>query len=256
MEGRRLAGVRFVRHLRIIAPAGSKLHERSAEPAGLGPLGLWTAMKCMVRVLPVRRTLALLSALLLAGGCSDDGEQPPPAATVPSQVTTSSTAPPAPDPAVIPEDLAEIDEAYVQAVVDELFAVEAKAAQIFIATRDPLDERALEYLRAIYVQEEFETQVNIWFQSLALRADKLTPGTLVHDVDRVIDARPDCVYIQATRDYSDTTVLEVAPEIIYLGLTPKRGSTDFERLNPTAWMLFMNGLNADGSQPENPCAGR
>jgi hypothetical protein len=203
----------------------------------------------------MRRTLVLLFILLVATGCSNDGEQPP-AATVPSEVTTSSTAPAVPDPAVIPEDLAEIDEAYVQAVVDELFAVEAKAAEIFIATRDPLDERALEYLRAIYVQDEFETQLNIWFQSLALRADQLTPGTLVHDVDRVIDVRPDCVYIEATRDYSDTTVLEVAPESIYLGITPKRGATEFERLNPTAWMLFMNGLNADGSQPENPCAGR
>ncbi len=203
----------------------------------------------------MRRTLALLSALLLAGGCSNDGEQPPPAATVPSEVTTSSTAPAAPDPAVIPDDLAEIDEEYVQAVVDELFTVEAKAAEIFIATRD-MDERALDYLRAIYTEDEFQSQQNVWFQSLAVNYESLLPGTLAHDIDRLIDVRPDCVYLKAIRDYSETTTNEGPPEPIFLGLTPKRESHDPRQLNPTSWMLFMNGFNPDGSEPENPCAGR
>ncbi len=210
-------------------------------------------MKCMVSVPAVRRTLALLSALLLAGGCSNDGEQPPPAATVPSEVTTSSTAPAPPDPAVIPEDLAEIDEEYVQAVVDELFAVEAKAAEIFIATRDPLEKRALEHLEAIYTEREFERQVNVWFQSLAIRADELLPGMLLHDIDRLIDVRTDCVYTRAVRDYSETTTRDTLPGPIYLGLTPKSSKGSQGQLNPTAWVMFMNGLNADGSEPENPC---
>lgn len=203
----------------------------------------------------MRRTLALLSALVLAGGCSDDGGQPPPAATVPSEVTTSSTAPAAPDPAVIPEDPAEIDEAYVQAVVDELFAVEAEAAEIFIRTRT-LDERAIDYLRAVYTEDEFERQRNIWFQALALRPDEMKPGTLRHEIDRVIDVRPDCVYIRAIRDYSETATRDVTPEPIYLGLTPASENKAQESLNPTAWLLFMNGVNPDGSEPENPCAGR
>ncbi len=203
---------------------------------------------------PVRRTLALLSALLLAGGCSNDGEQPPPAATVPSEVTTSSTAP-APDPAVIPEDPVEIDEEYVQAVVDELFAVEAKAAEIFIATRN-LDEQAVQYLDSIYTDSERERQLNIWFQALALRWDQLRPGTLEHSVDGVIDVGADCVYLRATRDYSETTTRETEPGTVYLGLTPKPEEADPAGLNPTAWILFMNGLNEDGSEPENPCAGR
>ncbi len=202
----------------------------------------------------MRRTLALLSALLLAGGCSNDGEQPPPAATVPSEVTTSSTAPAAPDPAVIPDDLAEIDEEYVQAVVDELFAVEAKAAEIFIATRE-MDERALEYLRAIYTEDEFQSQQNVWFQSLAVGYESLVPGTLRHEVERIIDVRPDCIYLKAIRDYSETTTRDVGTGPIFLGLTPKRETDDPNSLNPTEWMLFMNGFNPDGSEPENPCAG-
>ncbi len=168
----------------------------------------------------MRRTLALLSALLLAGGCSNDGEQPPPAATVPSEVTTSSTAPAAPDPAVIPDDLAEIDEEYVQAVVDELFAVEAKAAEIFIATRDPLDERALEYLRAIYTEDEFQSQQNVWFQSLAVGYELLCwelCGTTSTDSSM-------CAQIASTHGL---LVIIRKPRLgygtgpIFLGLTPK-----------------------------------
>ena len=203
----------------------------------------------------MRRTLALLSALLLAGGCSNDGEQPPPAATVPSGVTTSSTAPATPDPAVIPDDPAEIDEEYVQAVVDELSDVEAKAGEIFISTRR-LDERAIEYLEAIYIGEELDQQMDVWFQDLALRRDELLPGVRRSDVKRLIDVRPDCVFFEVERDYSQTTSREVLPRTVYLGLTPKLDGDDPKGLNPTGWMFFTSGFNEDGSEPENPCEGR
>ncbi|HEV2767871.1 MAG TPA: hypothetical protein VGV63_09240 [Acidimicrobiales bacterium] len=203
----------------------------------------------------MRRTLALLSALLLAGGCSDDGEQPPPAATVPSEVTTSTTAPAAPDPAVIPDDLAEIDEEYVQAVVDELFAVDAKATGIFLTTKT-LDERAIEYLQAIYTEEELDRQVDHWFQDLAHRSDELLPGALRNRVTRVIQVGDDCVYVEVETDYSQVSTRKVPPAHNYLGLTPKLDGDDPGGLNPTAWVLFMDGVEPDGSPPENPCEGR
>ncbi len=204
----------------------------------------------------MRRTLVLLSALLLAGGCSNDGEQPPPAATVPSEVTTSSMAPASPDPAVIPDDLAEIDEDYVQAMVDELFAVDAKATEIFVTTRSPLDERAIVYLEAIYTEEEAEQQIDAWFQTLATGSDDLLPGALVNDVTRVIAVAADCVYVEVEVDYSETTTRNEPTSSSYLGLTPKGPRDDPQGLNPTAWMLFMNAVNLDGSEPENPCEGR
>ncbi|HEV2071506.1 MAG TPA: hypothetical protein VGR26_17090 [Acidimicrobiales bacterium] len=174
---------------------------------------------------------------------------------MPSEVPTSSTEP-APDPAVIPDDPAEIDEEYVQAVLDELFAVEAKAGEIFIATRT-LDERAMEYLEAIYIGEELEQQKNVWFQDLALRADELRPGVRRTDVQRLLDVKADCVFLEAERDYSETTAGEAPPNrIVYLGLTPKLEGDDPEGLNPTRWMLFASVLREDDSEPENPCAGR
>jgi hypothetical protein len=202
----------------------------------------------------MRRTLALLLALMLASGCSNDADQPPPAATVPSEVTTSSTAPAAPDPAVIPDDLAEIDEAYVQAVVDELFAVDAKATEIFVTTKT-LDERAIDYLEAIYVAEELDQQVDVWFRTLARGSDTLLPGSLGHEITRIINPGPKCVFVEAQRNYAKTTTQEVPPRPVYLGIVPKRETDDPEGLNPTAWVLFTDGFNADGSEPENPCAG-
>jgi hypothetical protein len=202
----------------------------------------------------MRRTLALLLALMLASGCSNNAEQPPPAATVPSQVTTSSTAPAAPDPAVIPEDLSDIDEAYVQAVVDELFAVDAKATEIFVTTKT-LDERGIEYLEAIYTEDEALRQADNWFQTLASGSETLLPGALINDVTRIIDVGDDCVYVEVEVDYSETTSRDVPTSSNYLGLTPKKEGDDPHRLNPTAWMLFMDGVNFDGSEPENPCEG-
>ena len=55
----------------------------------------------------------------------------------------------------------------VQAVVDALFAVDAEATKIFVETRNPTDERVIDYLEAIYVPEELDRQLNQWFKSLA-----------------------------------------------------------------------------------------
>jgi hypothetical protein len=204
----------------------------------------------------MRHTLALLFTLFVASGCSNDAEQPPPAATVPSEVTTSSTAPAAPDPAVIPEELAEIDEAYVQAVVDELFAVDAKATEIFVTTKRP-DERGIDYLKAIYVGEELDQQVNVWFQALALRGDELKVGTLKNKVLSITGVGSDCIFFLVERDYSETTTRPNPPQrSIYLGLTPKREGHDGEGLNPTAWVIFTSSVASDAPPPEDPCQGR
>jgi hypothetical protein len=172
----------------------------------------------------------------------------------PPPTTTSTTARPI-DPAVIPTDPADIDEAYVQAVVDALFKVDAKATEIFVETQR-LEPEAIEYLRAIYVPEEVDRQINIWGQDLALRGDELLVGTLGNDVQRVIDVKSDCVYVEVRRDYSATTTRKSEKRSTYLGFTPKVEADDSERLNPTTWMMFMDGLNADGSEPDNPCADR
>ncbi len=189
---------------------------------------------------------------LAAGACSGGGAALGPAGTVgPAPTTTSTTARPV-DPAVIPEDLADIDEPYVQAVVDALFEVDAKATKIFVETQR-LEPEAIEYLQAIYVPEEMDNQINIWGQDLALRGDELVPGMLHNDVKRIIDSSMSCVYVEVESDYSDVT-RRVTPRLLnYLGLRPKAAVDDPKGLNPTSWMMLINAVNRDGTEPANPC---
>ncbi len=191
---------------------------------------------------------------MAATTCSPSGNEAlPPTATLGPEPTTTAVAVEAPpDPSVIPDDPADIDEDYVQAVVDALFAVDAKATEIFVNTRE-LDEAGIAYLEAIYVPEELNRQVDIWSQDLDQRSEELLPGMLNNDVQRIIDVTSDCVYVAVRRDYSETTTRLSPGNDVYLGLTPKLKEDDPLAENSTAWMLFMDGLNPDGSQPENPC---
>ncbi len=209
----------------------------------------------------VHRRFPLFSALvalaLITGACgADDDADLVPAATLGTAPTTTSTTARPIDVSVIPDDPADIDEAYVQAVVDALYAVDAEATKIFVETQT-LDERGIDYLRAIYTEDEVERQVHSWSESLKQGPEELLAGTLINDVTRVIDVADDCVYVEVESDYSEVTTREVVPTFNYLGLTPKLPEDDPIGQNPTSWVMFMNGVDLDGSQPEgNPCEGR
>ncbi len=207
----------------------------------------------------MHRSFPLFSALsvvaLVAGACSGGQSDLGPSATLGTAPTTSASERVI-DPSVIPADPADIDEAYVQTVVDALFEVDAKATKIYVETKDVTNKEALSYLDAIFVGDEREQQLNAWFQTLALRPDEVLPGALIHDVRRIIDVASDCVFLEVERDFSHTTTNDAPLSTIYLGLTPKRAGDDPDDLNRTAWMVFTDGFNVDGSEPENPCAGR
>ncbi len=193
-------------------------------------------------------------ALLAACGSGGDDDLGPAATIGPGPTTTSTVARPV-DVAVIPEDPADIDEAYVQAVVDALFAVDAQATKILVETQQ-LDEEAIDILRSIYVPDELAQQLDGWVQALALRADELSPGALRHDVQAVLGKSEDCVFFRVERDFSETTTNEAPTSLTYLGITPKLETDDPEHLNPTAWMLFNDSISLDGPETRNPCAGR
>jgi hypothetical protein len=195
-----------------------------------------------------------VAVLLCASACSEGEAALGPAGSLGTAPTTTSTTAREIDPAVIPDDLADIDEAYVQVVVDALFEVDAKATKIFVETQE-VDEDAVDILRGIYVSDEVDRQIYIWSQDLTLRGNELLPGVLHNDVVRVIEVSENCVYVEVESDYSDVTSREAPLKSNYLGLTPKIDGDDPEGLNPTGWIMFMNGVEPDGSEPKNPCAG-
>ena len=91
----------------------------------------------------IRRGLLVLSVVALVGACGDD-ESPEPTTTTAESTTTSeattTTAPP-PDPSVIPADPADIDEAYVEAVLAELFQVDGEVLSHDAMERRPKSSR-------------------------------------------------------------------------------------------------------------------
>ena len=195
-----------------------------------------------------------MAVLLCASACSEGEAALGPAGSLGTAPATPSTTAREIDPAVIPDDLADIDEAYVQVVVDALFEVDAKATEIFVETQE-VDEDAVDILGAIYVPDEVERQVYIWGQDLTMGGDELLPGVLHNEVTRVVDVTENCVYVEVESGYSDVLSREVLLSFNYLGLTPKREGDDPQGLNQTAWMMFMNAVEPDGSEPKNPCAG-
>jgi hypothetical protein len=207
-----------------------------------------------------RAVRAVVVAMACLTACSDGGgaaEARPDATLPPGSSSTTSTTAERTDPFAIPDDPADIDEAYLQRVVDALYAVDAMATRKIVASR-ALSDAETRFLRAIFLEEEYDQQVDGWQQTLARGPGMFRdpPGALAHDVTRLITVAPDCIYLEALRDFGAVTARDVEVSAVYLGLTPKRSPDDPGGLNPTPWMLFSDGFNLDGSVPEDPCAGQ
>lgn len=195
-------------------------------------------------------TFGLAAAVVLAG-CSGEGEGNV-SPTVPSSVSTTSTTA-VPDVSVIPEV---INEAYLNAVLAALDAVNGEAVRIIVATkRFPPD--AADHLNAIYSDEEFQIQAEAWLTALAkdrqLSSIKPDPGNRKTTVRRIISASRECVWSEVERDHSGSSTMPVTPRPQYVALRPLDRSNDPRKLNPTAWMIAVEGFNQDGSEPGNQC---
>jgi hypothetical protein len=111
-------------------------------------------------------------------------------------------------------------------------------------------------LRSIYTGPELLNQID------AFRADvdgglvgyKTNPGNRVTTVSRLITASPICIFAEVQRDYSPLAVgLSSKPSTLYVVLVNKDEAEDPKHLNPTPWAMIYDGVQSDGSQPEDIC---
>jgi hypothetical protein len=111
-------------------------------------------------------------------------------------------------------------------------------------------------LRAIYTGPELLNQID------AFRADvdsglvgyKANPGNRVTTVSRLITASPICMFAQVERDYSPVAVgLSSKPSTLYVVLVNKTDADDPKHLNPTPWTMIYDGVQDDGTQPDDIC---
>ena len=207
----------------------------------------------MVNVGGWRRGIAVVAVAVACAACGRGGHHTAarPGATVPPAApTTVTTALPA-DPYAVP---AVIDVAYLNRVFDVFEQVDGEATRAIVATRAFVPEAAIR-LRAIYDRDEFDRQQEQWLRTLDRGVDGFDPQptNLQTDVERIISARNDCVYVAVRRRFAGV-VRKPTPDSVEFVALRTLDRPESRQFNPTPWMITVEGFNRDRSQPPDPCA--
>jgi len=178
-------------------------------------------------------------AILVVTGCSrGDGEERGAAQRAPTQ-TASAAA-----------------DASANTVLAGLDGVIGDLQRILVRERRITPE-VTDRLQAVYTGPELLNQID------ALKVDvgrglagyRSSPGNRLTVVSRVITARRDCVFAEVKRDYSPISSGPAQPPAtLYVILVPKNPADDPKGHNPTPWAMLYDGVQDDGSQPENVCS--
>lgn len=202
----------------------------------------------MVRPSPAfRRAAAVLAGALLLAACGGGPEvaaSPSPADVVASPPTPTPTptppASPSPIPAVpideVPDDLADVDVVYGQAVIDALDAEMGEVARLLVAAGGEFDEDSLARLLSLYDRDsQADVQAN-WREYILPRLPE-DPGQPVTVVESISSRGDGCFAIDGTRDLSGLGVPTdvVSPSTWTVSfLVPEAGTS---ATNPTAWVI-------------------
>lgn len=111
-------------------------------------------------------------------------------------------------------------------------------------------------LQAIYTGPELLNQIDAFQADVAngLTGYKDPPGNRVTTISRLITASPICVFAEVTRDYAPLTEGPAPrPASLFVVLVDKAEADDPRQLNPTPWTMLYDGVQADGTQPEDVC---
>jgi hypothetical protein len=186
----------------------------------------------------MRRAAALLlTVMLCATGCSSRG-------------TVSATPrPPAPTGEGA-EEAASIDR-----ILAGLDGVMGDAQRLLMRERR-ISPEVTDRLQAIYVGPELLNQIDAFRADVAngLVGIKDPPGNRVTTVSRLITVSPICIFVEVSRDYSPATAgAAPRPSKLYVVLVTKTEGDDPRQLNPTPWAMLYDGVQTDGSQPEDVC---
>ena len=182
----------------------------------------------------MRRMKRVLALAILLGGCSG-GSSP-------------ATAPP---PVVGGTDQA----ATVDRILAGLDGVMGDA-QRMLARERRITPEVTDRLQSIYVGPELLNQIDAFRTDVAngLAGLRSVPGNRVTTVSRLITVSPICIFVEVTRDYAPTTEgVAPRPASLYVVLVTKEEADDPHQLNPTPWTMLYDGVQVDGTQPEDIC---
>jgi len=192
----------------------------------------------------MRRNLAGLAvalvAVVVASGCSTAGGK-------------GTAAPGA--PGVRPPGAA--DDVAVNRVLAGLDGVMGDLQRILVKERKITPE-VTDRLRSIYTGPELLNQIDAFKLDVSggLAGYRSPPGNRLTVVSRIITASRQCVSAEVKRDYSPTSSGPPGPPTtLYVILVTKNAADDPKGYNPTGWAMLYDGVQDDGSQPEDVCRG-
>lgn len=209
----------------------------------------------IVLVSVIRRTAstAVLAAALLTTcvACTHvSADKATSSATVRTEPAPTTTTNPYAVPAVI-------DAAYVNRVLAGLDAVMGDAIRLVVQTRT-IPPEALDRLKAISGNRDvlqlyidgLQLDMNAGFKNYRPQI-----GNRQSVATQILAARPDCVFVQLSRDYSAITVDTSAVVNPQWAAIRRLDPSMPNAYNQTSWAFIYDGFTRDRSQPRDPCAG-
>jgi hypothetical protein len=195
--------------------------------------------------------VVIVASALATGACSKGASKAGPSATAPGAPAQTTTT----DPYAVPPV---IDAAYVNRVLEALDAAVGDVVRLIIRTHDVSPE-VFDRLGAVYLRRE---DVNLFLSSIqrsmregftGFRAD---PGNKRSTVAELLSASTSCIYVRVARDYSQVANHpDPGPSMEWVGLQPRDSSRSPYNYNPTPWMIALEGVTSNLTQPPSPCAG-
>ena len=189
--------------------------------------------------------LGLVALALVGGACGGDDESTGTTLTTTDTPITSGTRPvPVDDVAVVPNEIT-VD--YLQLVLDEMYRIEGEVVQSLVA--DGVDAEQVKRIDDLYSGELGATFAN---DAIQLAADPSglndPPGQVGVEVTELLSTDAGCAFAAVDLDFSGRAPGgQVVESFIGIGVAEPP-------TNPTAWVMVVNGFNADGTAPEDPCA--
>jgi hypothetical protein len=182
----------------------------------------------------MKRVLVLLGVMLCSacsGGSASSGAAPPPTGDGDQEAAT------------------------VNGILSELDGVMGDAQRLLMRERR-ITPAVTDRLQAIYVGPELLNQIDAFRADVAngLVGIKDPPGNRVTTVSRLVTVSPICIFVEVSRDYAPATAgAAPRPSKLYVVLVTKTEADDPAKLNPTPWAMLYDGVQVDGTQPEDVC---
>lgn len=200
-----------------------------------------------------RPTLPLLAVLILVSvvipACRDSNADDPPTTvpTAPPRNATSSTTTTVPSFEIPPV----IDVPYIEKVMAAIDHVDGEATR-YVAAKRQIDETFLGMYVSIYTDKYLDLVTQSWYEIAGDNFELLAaePGDPKTSVVRVIRADGQCILIEAKRDYTAQLRTADPGGARYVALVPLPPERDADNVNPTPWIMSLDGRNDDGSEPK------